>query len=91
MLTVIKRDGRTEPFSADKIEATLLSVGDESGAPMNRSDIKIIISDMLRILDEKTSVRSQDIYIVLLGILTASGYGSVAKAYRSNAKNAWRK
>ncbi len=90
MLTVQKRSGKTEPFYAQKVRASLEATSDEAGQPLNEGDIETIQRELLHMLEEKTTVTSRQIYIMIVGILYAHMFDKVVCCYRDSVNNAWR-
>jgi len=89
MLQVIKRSGKTEEYSPDKMISSLSAAGDEIGQPLNSGDLRVIIADISRILEGKATVMSSDLYAIVLGVLGAHGFDGVFDSYRTHDSNAW--
>ena len=89
MLMVIKRSGKTEEYSPDKMISSLSAACDEIGQPLNSGDLRVIIDDIGRILEGKTAIRSFDLYAIVLGVLGAHGFNGVFNSYKKHSSNAW--
>jgi transcriptional regulator NrdR family protein len=85
-MVIIKRSGITEPFTLDKIKASLAASSDEAGQPIPESDLKYLAADLLDILEGKESVRSEHIVIIVAGLLYTSGYQGILEQYLAYRK-----
>ena len=91
MITVIKRSGASEEFSAEKIRNSLAVASDETNQPLNMADINMVVTDVARIIEGKTEIQAFDLYMVVLGILSARGFTAIRDSYVKSESNSWRK
>jgi len=82
-MKIIKKNGRIEEFDISKIKYSILNASNEIKQPLTDSDIKIIETEVLRILKilnrEETS--SYEVFAIVLNILNNLGFNDVGKAY----------
>lgn len=90
MLTVIKRSGKQEPFSEEKVARSLANTSDEAGQAFTRGDVSSMVQELVRMLQEKTTVSSREVYVMIVGILFTRGFAAVAARYTGSQDNAWR-
>lgn len=81
MIMITKRNGNQEPYDPDKIKNSLAMSSDEAGRPLNESALNDIVSEISRILSEKTTACTRDIYIITTGSLYIRGLHKVLEAY----------
>lgn len=90
MLQVEKRSGKVEPFDMNKIRTSLETAGDEVGAPLNASDLDGIAGEMKALLEGREKVASQQLYVMLAGILYTRDLMRVVESYTKHQGNAWK-
>lgn len=87
MLQVKKRDGRLEPFFADEPRKSLAASSDEAHMPLTQGDIDVLMQGLYALLEEKTTVTSKQLSIMLVGLLVTGGFPEVATAYMRYVAN----
>lgn len=85
-MTIIKKSGKTEDFSAEKLSVSIASASDEAGSPLNESDLNSIVSAFLDITKGKSEISTTNIDIIICGILYSRGYQNTLKSYSSFVK-----
>lgn len=90
MLTVIKRTGRHEPFNVEKIKRVLANISDERNEPLNEGDLRGITRELESIIDQKASISSKHLYIIIVGILYTQGFTYILESYTRHVSNAWK-
>lgn len=82
-MLIIKRSGKTEEFSIDKIRAALAACSDEADQPFNESDLKRLTADLEQIISGKESLTTGQIVVIVAGILYTQGYFGALEHYLS--------
>lgn len=84
-MKVVKKDGRLQDLNPDKIKVSILNSAAETVAIVNESDIKILVNDVVKILEKirgkDGSTSSYEITGVLIEILRRDGFNTVAEAF----------
>lgn len=80
-MQIIKKSGRKEEFSAEKIAHSLAASSDEAKEPLNESDIHRLITELEHILKGKENVTSQQIVIIITGLLYTKGFFGTLEHY----------
>jgi len=80
-MIIIKKSGRTEEFSKEKIRLSVAAAGENAGQPMNESDLKIVMNDLADVVGKRERIKSVHLQIILMGILRYRGYDGVLDAY----------
>ncbi len=84
-MKIIKKDGRLEEFDINKIRTSIENAASDSESMLNESDLNIIISDIIKILEKtrKDSLvtSSYEVVGVIFNILKASGFSKLLKSY----------
>lgn len=85
-MEVIKKDGSIQRFDEKKIQSSLFNAAnDAKGANLNKSDIKILNSDVLKILKlirkDCTPTSTYEIRGIMINTLKANKFINVLKAY----------
>lgn len=81
MLTIIKRNGTSEEFSMNKIRNSLAASSDEAKQPLNESDITGMTEKLQAILKDKKDISSQQIEIIVCGLLYTAGFTGIMEQY----------
>jgi transcriptional regulator NrdR family protein len=89
MLTVIKRSGKEEAFSPDKIKNTLAAASDEMGRPLNAGDLRILVSSVESRLSGREKISSREVLMTLIDLLREEGYSDLAGRYVGYVTNQW--
>ena len=84
-MKIIKKHGRLEEFDINKIRTSIENAASDSESMLNESDLNIIISDIIKILEKtrKDSLvtSSYEVVGVIFNILKASGFSKLLKSY----------
>lgn len=84
-MKVIKKDGRLQDLNPDKIKTSILNAANETAAIVNESDIKILVSDVVKTIEnirgENGNTSSYEITGVIIDILKRDGFNSVIQAF----------
>jgi transcriptional regulator NrdR family protein len=80
-MVIIKKSGKTEPFAADKIRLVLAACSDEAGQPLTESALKGFVADLLEIVGDMESVRTEHISVIVAGLLYTKGYIATLERY----------
>lgn len=85
-MEIIKKDGRIQEFDEGKIVTSLLNASrDIEKAELNESDIKVICSDVVAILEEirkdGSYSSSYEIIGVIMNVLLKDEFVEVLRAY----------
>lgn len=81
MLTIVKKNGQQERFSIAKIKSSLAASSDEAKQPLNESDLAGIVSELEQILADKATITTQQIVVIVTGLLYIKGFTGVLKQY----------
>lgn len=87
MLTIIKRSGRKEPFELEKTKQSLAASSDEAKEPLNESDLRRIMAELKQILEGKELVTTQQIVVIITGLLYTKGFFGVLDHYLNYRRN----
>jgi len=82
-MTVIKKSGKKEAFSTEKLMQSIAAASDEAKEPLNESDLKILLAEFQMITKEKNLITSQQIDIIVNGLLYSRGFHGVLAHYVS--------
>lgn len=89
-MKVLKKDGRLQDLNPDKIKTSILNSAAETVAIVNDSDVKILVNDVVRVLEDvrgkNGETSSYEIIGVLLDVLRKDGFNTVAQAYLGNVE-----
>lgn len=85
-MKIIKKDGRIQEFNEEKIYTSILNAAtDISKAELNESDLKVIVSDIIRrinvIRKDGTPTSSYEVKGVIISVLLRDGFTEVCKSY----------
>lgn len=85
ILQVIKKDGRLQNLEPDKIKTSILNAISTSNHILNESDIKIIVKDIVKTIEEQRAgygnTSSYEISGVVIDVLKRDGFNDVISAY----------
>ena len=86
-MKVIKKDGRIQELSGDKIKTSILSATNSARALLNESDINILVEDIIKTLEstrkEDGITSSYEIIGVVIEMLKRDGFSDVIDKYVS--------
>lgn len=85
-MTIIKKSGKKEEFSPEKLSRSIAVASEEAKQPLNESDIKGIVSDFQQIVKGKELITTQQIDIIVNGILYSKGFFGALEHYVSYKK-----
>lgn len=80
-MIIIKRSGRTEDFSAEKVRLSIAAASESAGQPMNVSDLNLVMSDLMDVIGKRERIKTSHLQIIVMGILRYRGYDGVLDAY----------
>ena len=84
-MQVIKKDGRLQELDANKIKISILNATSGTKALLNESDIKIIVKDIIKIIEDLRSeygnTSSYEIVGVVVEVLKRDGFDDVISSY----------
>lgn len=80
-MIIIKKSGRTEEFSKEKIRLSIASASESAGQPMNQSDLNMVMKDLADVIGNSERIKSVHLQIIVMGILRYRGYDGVLDAY----------
>lgn len=84
MLTVIKRSGKEEPFSIEKIKNSTATASDELHQPLGSSDINNLAADLEQKLAGKEKVTAQELFDILIQTMRKEGFTELADSYEAS-------
>lgn len=90
MLTVIKRQGREEPFNIEKIKTTLAAASDDFGQPLGSGELRNLADGILGQFAGKETVTAKEIFNAVLEALRSQGFGALATFYSESSLNNWK-
>ena len=89
-MQVIKKDGRLQELDANKIKIIILNATSVTKALLNESDIKIIVKDIIKIIEDLRSeygnTSSYEIVGVVVEVLKRDGFDDVISSYIEYSK-----
>lgn len=85
-MNIIKKDGLVQEFNEKKIYTSILNAATDIGeSEINESDLKILVSDILKKINEirkdGTPTSSYEVKGVIISILLKDGFTQVFKSY----------
>ena len=90
IVQVIKKDGRLQELDANKIKISILNATSGTKALLNESDIKIIVKDIIKIIEDLRSeygnTSSYEIVGVVVEVLKRDGFDDVISSYIEYSK-----
>lgn len=86
-MIIIKRSGRTEKFSEEKVRLSIAAASETAGQPMNVSDLNLVMNDLMDVIGKRERIKSLHLQIILMGILRYRGYDGVLDAYVDYYRN----
>lgn len=85
-MTIIKKSGRKETFSSEKLLNSIAAASDEAKQPLNKSDLNTILVDFQQIVKGKDLITTQQIDVIVNGLLYSKGYFGILEKYVSYYK-----
>lgn len=85
-MTIVKKSGKKEEFSKEKLANSIAAASDEANQPLNESDIKNLIVEFQQIIKGKDLMTTQQIDVVVNGLLYSKGYFGALEHYVSYKK-----
>lgn len=86
-MIIIKKSGKEEEFSADKLLCSISAASDEVKKPLNESDLKVFLANFQKILEGKTSISTCQIEIIVFGLLYEMGCTEILENYAAYSRN----
>lgn len=85
-MKIIKKDGRIQEFTKDKIYTSLISSANSlDNVRLNESDIKVLVEDITKVIKDlrkdETLTSSYEIIGIVSSVLVRDGFKEVLKAY----------
>lgn len=84
-MMVIKKDGRLQNLDPEKIKTSVLNAASDTKAVLNESDIKIVVSDVIKTIEtirgKNENTSTYEIIGVLVNILKRDGFSNIVDAY----------
>lgn len=89
-MRIIKKDGRIEDFSMNKLSTSLLNAANDLDLTLNESDINVIASDVEKAIESMRGsdgiTSSYEVIGVVIGTLKNERFQEVIKAYTEYKK-----
>lgn len=85
-MTIIKKSGKKEEFSPEKLSRSVLAASEEANQPLSENDAKGIVLDFQQIVKGKDLITTQQIDIIVNGILYSKGFFGALEHYVSYKK-----
>lgn len=85
-MTIIKKSGKKEVFSSEKLSRSIAAASEEATQPLNESDIKGIVMDFQQIVKGKDLITTQQIDVIVNGLLYSKGHFGALEHYVSYKK-----
>lgn len=82
-MTIIKKSGRKEEYSAEKLSNSIAAASDEAREPLNESDLKLIITEFNQIISGKELMTTQQIDVIVSGLLYSKNRRKTLEQYMS--------
>ncbi|PRR83426.1 ATP cone domain-containing protein [Clostridium vincentii] len=85
-MNIIKKNGKVEEFKEKKIYTSILNSATDIGkSELNESDLKVLVSDIIRKISEirkdGTPTSSYEVKGVIINVLLKDGFNEVCKSY----------
>lgn len=84
-MKIIKKDGRLEEFNPSKIRTSIENAAKDSGSFLNSSDLKILSSDVEKVIrtirKDSLITSSYEVTGIIFSILKSDGFNNILKAY----------
>lgn len=84
-MKIIKKDGRLEEFSINKIKTSIENAAYDSHSFLNESDLNILVSDVVKtiknIRKDSLITSSYEVIGIIFNVLMRDGFNNVLKAY----------
>lgn len=85
-MVIIKKSGKKEAFSADKMKASILAASEEAGQPLPDSDLRRLLAEFQQIVSGKDLITTQQMDVIINGLLYSKGYYGALEHYVSYNK-----
>jgi len=85
-MIIIKKSGKKEEFSAEKLSRSIAAASDEANQPLTESDLKMILAEFRQIISGKDLITTQQIDVIVNGLLYSKGYYGILEQYKSYYK-----
>lgn len=85
-MNIIKKDGKIQDFNEKKIYTSILNAStDVSNTGLNESDLKVLVSDVIRRLNvirkDGNPTSSYEVKGIIVSVLLSNGFTDVCKSY----------
>jgi len=80
-VTIIKKSGKKEEFSIGKVKSSLTAVCNEANQPLSEKEMGRIISEVQQFIKDKQMMTTQQIDVIITGLLYTRGYYVILEHY----------
>lgn len=85
-MTIIKKSGKKEDFSPEKLSRSIAAASDDAKQPLNESDLKMLLAEFRQIVSGKDLMTTQQVDVIVNGLLYSKGYFDILEKYVSYIK-----
>lgn len=85
-MVIIKKSGKKEAFSADKFKSSIAAASEEANQPLSDGDLRKLLTDFQQIVNGKDLMTTQQIDVVINGLLYSKGFYGALEHYVSYNK-----
>lgn len=85
-MTIIKKSGKKEVFSAEKLSNSIAAASSAANELLSESDLKMLVAEFQLIVKGKELITSQQIDVIVNGLLYSRGYHGALEHYVSYSK-----
>lgn len=80
-MQIIKKSGRKEKFSIEKIKKSLLAAANDADISITEAELKSITTELSHMIKDKDVMTSKQINIILSGLLYTNGFLNILEYY----------
>jgi transcriptional regulator NrdR family protein len=84
-MMVIKKDGRVQDLNLNKLKTSILNAASDASAILNEADIKIVVSDVVKVIekirDKDGNTSSYELTGAIIDILKRDGFNTVVESF----------
>lgn len=80
-MQIIKKSGKKEDFSIEKIKSSLNGASRDAGIVISDGDMRRILSELQQMVKDKELITSQHINVIISGLLYTNGYHNILEYY----------
>lgn len=85
-MIIIKKSGKKEDFSVEKLTNSIVAASKEANEPIDERTLKRIIAEFQLIVKGKNLITTQQIDVIVYGLLYSKGYYGTLNHYVSYHK-----